>query len=463
MAISSIGAGSGLPLDQLLDNLRGSENGALKLIRTRASTAQSRLSGYGAIKGAIETLHAAASEMAKPATFGAVKASVDGDAITAVASASASPGEYRIEVKQLATRQTLTSAGYAERNVALSNGAISLTITLANGRTQTIAIAGPDTSLQGIASAINGTTQAGISATLVNDGSAKPHRLMLAAAGTGTDAAVRAISVAAAEPGTDVAAVQTLLGFGSDAGSLAETPAKRAEVLINGIAVSSENNVLDKAIEGISLSLAREGASGTLTVATDHDATRTAVEAFVNAYNGLQGVIRSLTSYDAGSQTASPLAGDSLARGIQAEMRRALNASPDGKALRTLAQIGITTNPSDGKLNIDGGKLSSALKRNPDDVQALLAGERGIGSAIAAAAQRYSRGAGQLTQASENMSARLKELDRQYNTASARIDAKMELYRKQFVQLDATLARMNAVSSYLTQQLSMLGRLDDKR
>jgi flagellar hook-associated protein 2 len=59
MAISSIGAGSGLPLDQLLDNLRGSENGALKLIRTRASTAQSRLSGYGAIKGAIETLHSA--------------------------------------------------------------------------------------------------------------------------------------------------------------------------------------------------------------------------------------------------------------------------------------------------------------------------------------------------------------------------------------------------------------------
>ena len=61
------------------------------------------------------------------------------------------------------------------------------------------------------------------------------------------------------------------------------------------------------------------------------------------------------------------------------------------------------------------------------------------------------------------MSARLKELDRQYDAAAARIDTRMEGYRRQFMQLDSTLASMNSVSAYLTQQLSMLGRIGDKR
>jgi len=463
MAISSIGAGSGLPLDQLLDNLRSSENGALKLIRARVSAVQTRLSGYSAIRGAIEALHAAAATLSKPGTFGTAKASFNGEGLAASASKDASPGEYRIEVIQLATRQTLVSPGQAERDTALANGAISLDITLADGSTQTIAVAGRDTSLRGLANAINGAGKAGVNATLINDGGASPHRLMLTASGTGPEAAIRAISISAMDPGTDASAVQSLLGFGTGDSNLAETQARRAEILINGIAVASQGNTVKDAIAGVTLTLAREGSSGTLTVARSGDTAQNAIEAFVNAYNGLQGVIRSLASYDTENQVAGPLTGDSLARGMQAEIRKALNSAPGDGALRTLAQIGITTNPADGKLSIDSGKLSSALRNSQDEVQALLANEGGIGGRIASAAQRYSKSAGLIAQASDSMSARLKELDRQYDAAAARIDTRMEGYRKQFVQLDSTLASMSSVSAYLTQQLSMLGRIGDKR
>lgn len=38
----------------------------------------------------------------------------------------------------------------------------------------------------------------------------------------------------------------------------------------------------------------------------------------------------------------------------------------------------------------------------------------------------------------------------------------MESYRRQFTALDTMMAQMNSVSSYLTQQLSMLSNLNEK-
>jgi flagellar hook-associated protein 2 len=54
------------------------------------------------------------------------------------------------------------------------------------------------------------------------------------------------------------------------------------------------------------------------------------------------------------------------------------------------------------------------------------------------------------------------DLAKQYEAAAARIDAKMENYRMQFTKLDGLVAQMNSVSSYLTQQLSMLGNMSEK-
>ena len=45
MAISSIGVGSGLPLDQLLSDIRKSENQPLVLIQQRQVISEARLSG----------------------------------------------------------------------------------------------------------------------------------------------------------------------------------------------------------------------------------------------------------------------------------------------------------------------------------------------------------------------------------------------------------------------------------
>src|SRR3546814_15354772 len=63
--ISSIGVGSGLPLGDLLTQLRTNENTALKLIQTQQISAQNKLSAYGKIKSALGGLQSAAQALNK--------------------------------------------------------------------------------------------------------------------------------------------------------------------------------------------------------------------------------------------------------------------------------------------------------------------------------------------------------------------------------------------------------------
>src|SRR5690606_15530058 len=123
----------------------------------------------------------------------------------------------------------------------------------------------------------------------------------------------------------------------------------------------------------------------------------------------------------------------------------------------TLPGLGITSEP-DGTLAIDNTRLENAIKANLPQVQLLLAGENGFGSRISRIADHYVKPGGELERINATMAATLKALDKQFDVASARIDARMEAYRKQFVQLDAMVAQMNSLSNYLTQQLSILER-----
>jgi flagellar hook-associated protein 2 len=464
MAISSIGVGAGLPLNELLEQLRTSENEALKLIQSRATTVKSRLSAYGTVKSSIEALKTAADALGKAETFGALKASVNGDAFTAVAGNKAIAGQYSIEVTQLASSQTLTSSsGLADRKEKLADGSVDIAFTI-DGKTKSITVAQDQTSLEGMVKAINADSSLGVSATIVNDGSGSPHRLLLTTKNTGEEAAVQSITVTATDAGagTDVSRVEGLMGYTNGASNFIEKTAKNATLLINDIPVESQSNSIEGAIEGVTLTLTKENEAGkpsVLSLTADDTVTSKAVNTFVTAYNNLQNIIKTLTSYDVEAQKSSALTGDSLARKVQNQVREALNTADSSGIFKTLSQIGITTNPKDGTLVVSNDKLNAALKDNMADVQKLFADQNGIAAKMSAIADTFVKSDGIIKLATDSISDTIKDLDKQFEATSIRIDAKMETYRQQFTRLDTMMAQMGSVSSYLTQQLSMLGNI----
>ncbi|KEP71838.1 hypothetical protein HR12_32785 [Microbacterium sp. SUBG005] len=91
------------------------------------------------------------------------------------------------------------------------------------------------------------------------------------------------------------------------------------------------------------------------------------MKAWVDAYNTLQDSFASLTKYtavdagtDAQDSSNGALLGDSTLRTIQTQLKTMLGNSVGGTAYKTLSQVGITSDPSTGKLELDSDKLKKS-------------------------------------------------------------------------------------------------------
>lgn len=456
--VQSLGM-SGLPLDSLLTSLQNNENLALKAIQTRQTAAQAKLSAYGKLQAAVSAFQVAAQVVAQTGSYGAMTSTAGSDAISATATSAAIPGQYSIQVNQLATSQTLVYNGQADRTTAIGTGG-TLNITTADGKTHTLDLTGQNTSLDGLMKAINASADIGVNATIVNDGGASPYRLLLTSRATGTQAAVTRIDV------TGNSNLQSFLGTsisGGASGSTSSNPAVQvqgaqdASISVNGIAITSHTNTVNNVIDGVTLTLNKTTISATsLNLSRDNNVARKAITDFVSAYNTLQSTVKSLTAYDVDSQASSALTGDSVARSVQTRMQGALSGAIDSTTGTTLASIGITTDPTTGQLKIDSTKLDQALSNNMNGVKSLLTGSTGAGTRVASVADTFMRSGGIFSTTTDGLNKTIADIRKQYDVTSSLIGQRMATYRSQFTQLDSMVTQMNSLSSYLTQQLTAL-------
>lgn len=456
-SISSLGI-SGLPLDQLLTDIRKSENQALALIQDRQKAAETKLSAYGKLKDSVSALQKAAETIGKADTFGTSKVSTGSEAISAKAGTNAIAGNYNVKVNSLATSQTLVYAGQTDRDAAIGSGG-TLKITI-DGEVKELDLSG-GTSLNDIMKAINNDKDIGVDATIVNDGSDEPFRLLLTNRETGVANAATKIEV----DGNNE--LNNFLAFdaddpGANAGISVQN-ATDANLEINGIEITSATNTIKDVIDGVELTLNETTDEAvSLKVAKDNDATKKAISSFVSAYNSMLDTIKSLTSYDVENQQASALTGDSLARNIQSRIHGAINGGFDPASGTNLSQIGITTDPKTGEFKIDDKLLDKALADNPEGVKALFSSETGIGKSVTTAAESFTRSGGVFTIQTDGLNTTIKNIQKQYETAAARIDQRMDMYQTQFSQLDAMVSQMNSLSGYLMQQFDALNSINSQ-
>ena len=184
-SISSLGIGSGLDLNGLLDQMESAERQQLAPITQQQKSYQAKISAYGTLEGKLDDFREAAAKLADSQQFDAVKSNVSGDALTAVVGEDALPGTHDIVVNNKARAYSIATQGVTDKTEKLGAGAISFT--LGNGDNFSIDVGEYQSSLEGIRDAINEAGK-GVQASLVNDGSGQPHRLVLSAASTSVPA-----------------------------------------------------------------------------------------------------------------------------------------------------------------------------------------------------------------------------------------------------------------------------------
>ncbi|AMG58970.1 flagellar filament capping protein FliD [Pantoea vagans] len=458
--ISTLGIGSGLDLSTILDSLQTAEKTALTPISTQQTAYTAKLSAYATLKSSLTTFQTANTTLNSADLFTATTATSSSSAFSATTSGSTVAGTYSISVSQLAQAQVLTSSVQSSNTAALGDSSVSsrsLAITLKDGTSKSVTLTSDQTSLTGMRDAINGAN-AGVTATIikVSDGS---FRLSMSANETGSDNAVSTIAVT----GDDT--LQGIVGYDASASSNAMTQsvtAQNAKLTVNKVEIENSSNKISDALEGITLNLtALTTGDQSLTITKDTSKASSAISTWVDAYNTLLDQFNTLTKYtkvdtNTTSQDSSngALLGDSTLRTIQTQLKSMLTNAQSSSTYKSLSQIGITSDPATGSLKLDATKVTAALDKDAAGVKEMIVGDgkTGIAAKIDNKLTDWLATKGIVQAATDGVSKTLNNLTTLYNTTSDRIDADIARYKTQFTQLDLAISKLNATSTYLTQQ-----------
>ena len=439
--ISALGIGSGLDLNGLLDQLDAAEREKLVPIVRAKKSYEAKISAYGTLRSALAQFQSAANKLDKAGLFDSVKSSVAGTALTAAAGDGAQIGTYQVEVSQLARAYSVATVGIADKTEDL--GAGTVTINLANGDSFSVELTSEFSSLKDVRDKIN-ALDAGVNASIVNDGSGTPYRLALSSSETGTDSAIASV---------DFGALATSLSLDATT----EVTPLNAMAKVNGVDVVSQSNQLEEAIEGMTLVLAEEG-SATISVTSDTETLKKSVMDFVESYNKLQESMAELTAYNSETGDAGKLLGDSTTRSVESRLRNVFIDGVSEGELQQLSDIGISLQ-LDGSLEVNEDTLDDLLVSDRRALGSFFAGSGdsdGFADKLDTTLDTILKDNGLLKTATNGLDSRIDSLDDQYDRVDQNIARTIARYQTQFGQLDSTIGRMNSTSSYIAQQFDML-------
>lgn len=468
MAISVGGIGSGLDIDDLVGRLMTFEARPLTQLQAKGKGYEAQLSAYGLLKSSLSLLQSASNGLRTASTFNSVRAtSSNTDVFTATATKDAAKGSHSIEVLQIAQGQRLVT----NETTAPSVAAGSLTIQFgtyaydgngdATGFTssESVTIDLEDgSSLEDLRDAIN-ARNTDLRATVVNNGNAK----QLILSGTKEGAA----------QGFTLEGTGGLAGFSYNAADADNNTlesietAQNARIKVDGVTISRASNSITDAIDGVTLNLLKPGEDRmSLRIAGDTAAAKTAIEAFVKAYNDVTTTLRTLTNYDVEGEQASVLTGDATARGIQTQLRNALGSMVGGDGgVRSLSQLGISFT-KDGTLSIDNAALERHLNNPESKVAEFFTGADGTSGFANMLSSRLGdmlNSGGTLDTRQAGINASIKGLERQQESLLLRLESVETRYRNQFNALDSMIANMQQTSTFLQQQLAGLSSMMSNR
>lgn len=432
--------------------------GKKAILAGRATRDNDQLTAIGTLKSVLSLMQSALTPLANGTAFSTFTATASGKGLTATAGKGAVAGSYAIDVQSIAASQAITSGAFTSK-AALGSGSLTLSV---GGKSTTITIERGKSTLADIASAINSAAgNPGVSATVVNgvDGA----HLMLHANATGLanginiqvesgDAELKKLSVKSSISTTTPATTVV-----DDSGNWKQSVAGQdAHLSIAGMEIASPSNIVTSAIDGLTLNLSAEAVSSspqTLTIAQDVADQKTAIGAFVTAYNNFVTSTASFTGFDkskkAGSQ-GGVLLGDATMNAIRNTLSGAMSGGlKEGNGAANLAGIGITFQ-KDGTLKIDDLKLTNALTNDSTGVAALFNSKTGLAASLNTSLTSFLKTGGTLDVHSNALSTDLKAVADQQTQLTDYTDKLTKGYNAQFTALNRLMTQMSQNGDYLT-------------
>ncbi len=458
-SVSSTGLGSGIDINNLVSSLVEAERApTVSRLDSKEAALQSELSAVGLLKGALSTFQSSLSGLKDSEALSARTASITDTSIANLSVTNeAAAGSYSLEVTSLASAQKLvTQQDYvvSEGTLEFANASGSFTVTLSSNNNATI---------QDVRDAINNASDnIGVTATIINvNGN---ERLVFNTDDTGADSGLTITGTSTSgdldiydyNSGTATPDVNgDVAGFYDQV-----TAAADAVFAIDGQSMTSATNTLEDIIPGSTITLKDTNAGDpvTMTVSVSNNQLKTQINKLVDGYNELISTINDLTAYDSATQRSGALFGDSLANGLERQLRNMLTSAVEnsGSSYTSLASLGITTQ-SDGSLKVDSTKLTNALANDYQGVQSMFtATDTGLAPKIDALVNTYLAYNGSFSGRTDSINARLDSITEQRDNLDLRMTQLEARLYSQYNAMDALVYSLNQTGSWLESTLATL-------
>lgn len=473
--ISTLGIGANLDLNVQMDQLEAMEKRRLDPLTQQKASYDAQISAFGKMQSSLEKLKKAAEDLKKYEDISTTKVSGEYKAFDVKTDGKAVAGVHDVKVTQLAKAQTIATKGHSDNKELLGSDAKERTITITQPSQKeakdkiVIKLDNESTSLIEIADAINKSDK-GVSASVVKDKDNQYH-LVVTSKKAGTDSRM-SISVDGDDKLAKVLNVESTLVDGkvtivdeASSGMEQKVPPQNALLNIDGFDLESQTNEAKDLFPGLTLSLKKEsedGKSDHLIISEDIEPAKAKIKVWVDAYNEFQTLARELTKYTptekgtAPDKTNGPLIGDSTLRAIQSTLRTQVRTSQDSGELNLLNKMGIKQK-LDGTLEIDNKKFDAALKENPSSVKTFFAGD---GEKTGFATENFNflketldSKEGTLHNATDGVQKKKKSIDKRIEQTNKQIENTMDIYRRQFQNLDKMMSSLNSTTNSLGRLL----------
>lgn len=447
-SITSLGVGSGLNLNGLVDQLAAAERQKLTPILQQQTAQKTKISAYGRLQSAMDRVQTSIAALNDASAFQKQKSTVTGTGVLATAGNTANAGRYEVTVTQLARSGSAASNSVA-LDQALTTTDTALTLNFGSGDTQTsynVNITAGST-LADIRNQINADKDSGVTASIVNDGTG--FRLALSSKETGEEASLVGFS------GLD--------SLTMDAATV--RAGQDAKLNVNGIEITSKTNRVEEAIQGVTLDLTAVSENPvTLVIERDQGSLKDAIKDFVKNYNEMKSTVGRMTAFNGQGETSGELVGDRTVRTIENQLRRDITDNVGTGDISRLSQMGITIDAR-GRLSVDETKLDETVANNPEGLAAFFAGDTktgGFAGRLNETLKSITSDTGIIKSSVSSAEQRVESLKERMVRMESSIERSVERYRKQFGQLDGMLSQMNSMSEYLFQQFNMMNNMQRK-
>ncbi|MBL8307358.1 MAG: flagellar filament capping protein FliD [Rubrivivax sp.] len=474
-SFTSLGVGSGLDLNTIVTQLVALERQPLVALQNKASQLNSQISLFGKVNSLFSGLQTAANKLTDTTLWQkSTVASSNSSVVTATGTTGAA-GSYAVTVQNLAGNQTVAlDTALSDAEALVGQGTLRLQLgswnadqsefTAKSGSAElSIDVTATDT-LATLRDKIN-AAGGGVTASLVTDTTGV--RLALRSESSGMENGFR-LSV----DDIDGSLIDTvgLSRFAFDpavttSGLVLKQSAANARAIVNGIAVESASNEISGAVDGVTLTVLQESATATqVTVKRDKDAVVAAVKTFAEAYNAVVSYLAEQTKYDAGSKVAGALQGDSTAVGLMSQLRGVLNASSGASAsFPRLSDLGLEAQ-RDGTLVVDTAKLDAAtadldeLKKAFGNADSLDASNNGFARRYATLATQVLGTDGALNTRTSSLQKLVSKNSDEQDKLNERVERVQARLVAQYTALDSNVAKLNSLSSYVTQMIAQMNK-----